>query len=267
MLSILFIGDICGKVGRQTVKNILPQLRTSRSIDFVIANVENAAGGRGVTRKILLELGGYGIDFFTSGDHVWRNREFLEDLNDDSLPIIRPANFPDDIVYGKGYKIVDLGGKGLIAIINLQGWTYMKELVLDPLRYIDSILEELNEKDLQAILVDFHAEATSEKAIFGHYADGRISAALGTHTHIGTVDTKILPKGTGFVTDIGMVGPTDSSLWVRKEIAIHNYKYPYKKAFRIQKFGPRVFNSVLMKIVNMRCDLIERIDRIDNNNQ
>lgn len=260
-MKILFIGDICGKPGRKTVSKILPNLKKQKKIDFVIANAENSAGGRGVTRKILDELTSYGIDLFTSGDHIWRNKDFLDDLNDPNLPIIRPANFPEDIIYGRGYEIVDLGTNGRLAVINLQGWVFMNQLVLDPLRKIDEILKELIDQNVQGIIVDFHSEATSEKAILGLYLDGRVDAVLGTHTHVGTIDSKILPKGTGFITDVGMVGPRDSSLWVKKDIAIHNYKFPYKKSFSIEKYGMNMFNSVLLVIRNGRCQSIQRLDK------
>jgi metallophosphoesterase (TIGR00282 family) len=260
MLRVLFIGDICGKPGRQTVAQILPNLKKQKAIDFVIANAENAAGGRGVNRKILRELISSGVDFFTSGDHIWREKDFLDDLNDKNLPIIRPANFPEDVPYGRGYEIADIGSKGKIVIINLVGWVFMRELVLDPLRSADKILKEVRSKK-SSIIVDFHCEATAEKAIMGHYLDGRVSAVMGTHTHVATADTKILQGGTGFVTDVGMVGPRDSSLWVQKEIAIHNYKYPYKKSFKMEKGGYRIFNSVILEVESNRCQRIERYDR------
>ena len=260
MIKILFLGDICGRPGREMVAKVLPNLKRQKGIDFVIANAENAAGGRFITRKILKELESYGVDFFTSGDHVWFEKSFLNDLNSRDLPIIRPANFPDDILYGKGYEVIDLTSKGKLVVINLLGWVYMRELVLDPLRYADRILAEIKEK-VEGIIVDFHCEVTSEKAILGHYLDGKVSAVIGTHTHVATADAKILPKKTGFVTDVGMCGPSDSSLWVQKEIAIHNYKYPYKKAFKIEKSGPRVFNSIILELESNFCKNIERYDR------
>lgn len=261
MIKILFIGDICGKVGRETVKAVLPDLKKDKRIDFIVANAENASGGRGFTRKNLHELSRYGIDFFTSGDHVWRIKDSLEDLNDSALPILRPANFPEDIAYGRGMEIIDLGKKGKVAVINLQGWIFMKELVLDPLRYLDKILEELKGETLAATIVDFHAEVTSEKIILALYADGRVSAVVGTHTHVATCDERILSRGTGFVTDVGMVGPIDSSLWVRKDIAIHNYKFPYKDQFKMETSGRRVFNSVLITIKEGKCTAIQRCDQ------
>ncbi len=265
-IKLLYIGDICGSVGRKVVSEVLPNLKKQKGIDIVFANAENAAGGRGITRKVLLELESYGVDFFTSGDHVWRQKEFLEDLNDKSLPILRPANFPDDIPYGRGSEIIDLGKKGRIGLINLQGNVFMREIVLDPLRYLDRILDDWQNENLEAIVVDFHAETTSEKAILGSHADGKISLMVGTHTHVPTADAKILPQKTGFITDIGMVGPRDSSLWVKSEIAIHNYKFPFKKAFKIEKSGPKMFNSVLAALSDNKCISIQRCDReIDEN--
>lgn len=260
MLKILFIGDVCGKPGRKAVSQILPQLKQQEHIDFVIANAENSAGGRGVTRDVLRELMSYGVDFFTSGDHIWRHQEMWDALNEDGMSIIRPGNFPDDIPYGTGMKIIDLGSKGKIAIANLQGFTFMRELVLDPLRYADKIIAKLEKEDIRASIIDFHAEATSEKAMLAHYVDGRVTAVLGTHTHVGTVDTQLLPKGTGFVTDVGMVGPRDSILWVEKDIIIHNYKFPFKKRFKIQKQGPKIFNSVILEVTEKQCRSITRHD-------
>jgi len=137
----------------------------------------------------------------------------------------------------------------------------MRELVLDPLRKADEILEEIEGKS-DAIIVDFHSETTAEKAILGFYLDGRVSAVLGTHTHVATCDTKKMPGGSGFVSDIGMVGPMDASLWVKKEIAIHNYKYPYKKAFDIEESGPFVFNSVMLEIEGVKTSSITRYDKV-----
>src|SRR5690606_32294022 len=130
MLNILFIGDICGKVGRRAVAQILPSMKKKYKFDFVIANCENVAGGRGVNRKAINELLRSGVDFFTSGDHIWRDKKFFDDLNDPNVPVIRPANYPEDIACGRGFEVIDLAGKGKLGIINLQGWVFMKELVL-----------------------------------------------------------------------------------------------------------------------------------------
>jgi len=260
MLKILFIGDVCGNPGRKAIAQILPNVKKQHNIDFVVANAENAAGGRGVTRKIVNELCSYGVDLCTSGVHVWRQDDFLDDLNDPNLPIIRPANYPEDIPYGRGYEIVDLGGRGRIAVINLLGHVFMRELVLDPLRYADTILEKLQNEGMEGIFIDFHAETTSEKGILARYLDGRVTAIIGTHTHVPTADTRVLPKGSGFVTDVGMTGPVDSVLWVQKEIVIHNYLYPYKKAFKIQKHGPLMFNSVIVEVEKGMCKSIRRVD-------
>jgi len=260
MIKVLFIGDVCGQPGRKTVAKLLPNIKKQNKIDLVIANAENSAGGRGVTKKSMNELMNSGVDFFTSGDHIWRLKEFYEELRNPNTPIIRPANFPDDIALGKGFDIIDLGSKGKIAIINLQGWVNMRELVLDPLRYCDGILEKLKSEDLKGIIIDFHSETTSEKAILGHYFDGRVSAVIGTHTHVPTADPHKLPGGTAFISDVGMTGPRDSSLWVKKEIAIHNYKYPFKKAFKMETSGKMIFNSVLISIQSSTSGEIKRID-------
>lgn len=262
IMNILFIGDVCGEPGRKTIAKILPKLRKEKEIDLVIANAENVAHGRGVTRKTADELFSLGIDFLTSGDHVFNVESFLDDLDDSDLPLIRPANYPDDIP-GRGYDLIDLGAKGQVLIINLQGLSFMHEnLVICPFRKIDEILNKTETLNPTAIIVDFHGEATADKIAFGHYVDGRVSAVIGTHTHVPTADARILEKGTGFVTDAGMVGPLNSVLWVKKDIAIRFQKYPYRTRFEIEESGPMVFNSVLFEIEKGKAVSIERVDHI-----
>lgn len=265
IMKILFVGDICGGPGRKTVHKVLPQLRKKLEIDAVIANGENAAHGRGLTRKTTQEILNAGVDFLTSGNHVFRIEAFLEDLDDPAFPVIRPANYPDDIV-GRGYDLIDLGPKGSILVINLQGSLPVhKNLISCPFRKVDEILDSTIDLKPTATIVDYHAEFTAEKVALGHYVDGRVTALLGTHTHVPTADARVLEKSTAYVTDAGMVGPQNSILWVKKETGIRFQKYPYAVRFEMEEDGPMVFNSVLIEVgENGLADKIERVDRVVN---
>lgn len=267
-MKILFIGDISGRPGREAVAEVLPNLKKDKKIDIVLANAENCAGGRGVTRKTLDELISSGIDYFTTGEHAWGIKAFQEDLQDESLPLVRPYNYEaTDKIPGKGYAELDLGKNGKLVIISLIGQVYMREPVRSPFWIMDELLEKnQDEWKGSTIIVDFHAEATSEKVSLGYYLSGKVTSVFGTHTHVGTVDTRIM-NGTGFVTDVGMVGPYDASLWVKFDDVIHNFKYPYKKAFSMEEEGKRIFNSVLIETIDnfdtkkpKMCEKIERID-------
>ncbi len=267
-MNILFIGDISGRPGREAVSEVLPRLKKEKKIDFVIANAENSAGGRGVTRQILHELNSYGIDYFTAGEHVWGYKDFLNDLQDESLSLVRPANYEaSSQIPGKGFDTIDLGKVGKIVIISLIGQVYMREPVRSPFWVIDEILDKYKDEwNDSIIIIDFHAEASSEKISLGHYISGRVTALFGTHTHVGTVDTRII-NNTGFVTDVGMAGPYDASLWVKFEDVIHNFKYPYKKSFTMEDTGRRIFNSVLIEVSDENIEkgpkICEKIKRID----
>jgi len=272
-IKLLFIGDISTKVGRRIIRDVVPGLKEQEKIDLVIANAENAAGGRGVTREILNELQSYGIDYFTTGEHVWDIAEFRTDLLDESLPLTRPYNYEANIeLPGKGWATIDLGSKGKVIVGNFIGQVFMRDPVRNPFWFFDEFYNELKEKfgkelDDIPIVIDFHAEATAEKISFGWYVKDKVAAVFGTHTHVGTVDTRILGRednewGCAFVSDVGMCGPRDASLWASFDSIIHNFKYPYKKSFKAEKSGRRVFNSVLVEIENNFAKKISRIDRI-----
>jgi hypothetical protein len=198
-LQILSIGDVIGKPGREAINQLLPGLRREYQVDFVILNGENAAGGVGLTQATAHELLSAGVDVLTSGNHIWAQKDIIPCLDTD-MPVIRPLNYPPGVP-GRGYIV-----RGDVAVVNLIGRTYIGSYDC-PFRAMDALLERLGQK---IIIVDFHAEATSEKVALGWYLDGRISAVLGTHTHVGTTDARILPHGTAYVTDIGMTGPLDS---------------------------------------------------------
>ncbi len=200
-MKILAIGDIIGKPGRDAVKVLLPEFKEEYKPDLIMANGENTAGGIGITAATADELFSFGIDVITSGNHVWAQKDILDYL-EGAKAVIRPLNYPPGAP-GKGFVTQDG-----TAIVNLIGRTYMNAFDC-PFRAMDKLLSELPE-DVKVIIVDFHAEATSEKMAMGRYLDGRVSAVVGTHTHVATADAQIFPGGTAYVTDIGMVGPKES---------------------------------------------------------
>ncbi|MDP6647636.1 MAG: TIGR00282 family metallophosphoesterase [Dehalococcoidales bacterium] len=200
-MLILVVGDIVGSPGRRTVSKLIPGLRQEYGVDLVIANAENAAGGFGVTSETAQELFDADVDVLTSGNHIWAQREIFPYL-DSEMPILRPLNYPPGAP-GRGY--ISRDG---VLVVNLIGRTFIGSFDC-PFQTIDKLLTELKPNP-PIIIVDFHAEATSEKMAMGRYLDGRVSAILGTHTHVGTIDAQVFPQGSAYVTDIGMVGPTDS---------------------------------------------------------
>lgn len=238
-MKVLIIGDIVGKPGRTAVAHLLPDLQHQYAIDYIVANGENTAGGIGLTPPIAKSLYDLGIDFITSGNHIFKHREIIPYLDNGEFPIIRPLNYPSGVP-GAGYLIKDD-----IMVINLEGRVFMNDLDC-PFQAVDRLLDEVHPKP-KTIIVDFHAEATSEKGAMGVYLDGRVSAVVGTHTHIGTVDTRILPHGTAYVTDIGMVGPLDSVIGNESENIIERFLTQMPQKFMVGK-GTVVFNSVLVEI-------------------
>ena len=217
-MKILFLGDIVGNPGREAVARHVPAMRKNGEVDLVVVNGENAAGGSGITENVARELFSFGCDVITLGDHVWDKREVYPYLNSEAH-IVRPANFPAEAP-GRGACVIEVNGMK-IAVVALMGRTYMKYLLNCPFRALDAVLGSL--VGVKVVLVDMHAEATSEKVAMGWYADGRVSAVLGTHTHIQTADEKILPKGTAYITDVGMTGPYDSVIGQIKERIIERY--------------------------------------------
>lgn len=213
-MNILAIGDIIGKPGRQVVHKHLRSLRKQYKIDFVIANGENAAGGFGLTTSTAHELLEDGVNMITSGNHIFAQKDFIPYMDTD-MPVIRPLNYPPGVP-GKGYRIMNN-----IMVVNLIGRTYINTYD-DPFRTMDKLLKETPDKP-KIIIVDFHAEATSEKVALGYYLDGRVTAVLGTHTHVGTIDTRVLKGGTAYVTDIGMTGPYDSIIGDEPEGVIKRF--------------------------------------------
>jgi len=205
-MKILFIGDIVGSPGRKAIKELVPVLVKSKKIDFVIANAENAAGGSGITPEIAEELFGAGIDVLTSGDHIWKKKEIYELLNEDKR-ILRPANYPEGSP-GTGASIVESRDGIKVGVINLLGRVFLSTIDC-PFKTSQRLVEQLRKKT-HIIIIDIHAEATSEKIALGRFLDGSVTAVIGTHTHVQTADEQILQKGTAYITDAGMTGPFDS---------------------------------------------------------
>ena len=215
-MRILFIGDIVGKAGREAIERVLEKVVSSYKIEFTVANGENAAGGMGITPTIAIEILDQGVDVLTSGNHIWAKKEIVPFL-DEELRILRPANYPPKVP-GRGSGIFHSRSGEKVGVLNLEGRVFMKHLDC-PFRVGEKEVELLR-KETNVILVDFHAEATSEKMALGWFLDGRVSAVLGTHTHVQTSDERILDEGTAYISDVGMTGPMDSVIGIRKEIAL-----------------------------------------------
>jgi metallophosphoesterase (TIGR00282 family) len=249
-MLILAIGDIIGKPGRRALSQLLPDLRQQYGLDLVIANGENAAGGIGLTPETAKELLDAGTDVITSGNHIWAQKEIFPYL-EGQMPILRPLNYPPGVP-GRGYIVINS-----VAVVNIMGRTFMGDLDC-PFRAMDKLLSELKEK---IIVVDFHAEATSEKMAMGRYLDGRVSAVLGTHTHVGTIDSQILAGGTAYVTDIGMTGPTDSIIGDDTDAVLQRFLTGIHHRLSVGK-GKSALNAVMVDIdENGRAKTIERIYR------
>ncbi len=257
-MRFLIIGDIIGRPGRRSVSRFLKEIRDSERIDVVVANVENAAGGFGLTKKVFEELKGYGIDVFTSGNHIWDKKEILQFINE-SPNLLRPANYPKGAP-GKGFGVFEKGGRKF-AVINLMGRVFMDSNLDNPFRLFDSIYSEVS-KETPIIVVDFHAEATSEKWAFGIYADGRASLVYGTHTHVPTADETILKGGTGYITDVGMSGALYSVIGMKPKEPIEKFLTALPRRYQVED-GDTVVNALIVDIDEKGNTLsIKRIQRI-----
>jgi hypothetical protein len=218
-VNILFVADIFGSPGRRAVRDLVPELVSSMGIDFLIANVENAAAGFGVTKEILEEMKALGVECMTSGNHIWDRREVLPILDQEPL-LLRPHNYPIGVP-GTGSKLFRTRAGVPVGVLNLMGRVFMREIEC-PFRSADREVEALS-REAKIIFVDFHAEATAEKMALCWHLDGRVSAVIGTHTHVQTADERIFPKGTGYITDAGMTGPHESVIGVQKDQAIRKF--------------------------------------------
>lgn len=259
-MRLLMIGDIVGKPGRRAVKQNLPGLVAQFSIDTVIANGENAAGGNGITRDVAQELFSSGVDVITMGNHVWNQKEIFNYINQETR-IIRPANYPPGAP-GRGCGVFSTK-KGLdLGVINLSGRIFMQELDC-PFRKANELVTELSNR-VDVIFVDFHAEASSEKMAMGWHLDGRVTAVCGTHTHVQTADERILPGGTAYISDVGMTGPMNSVIGVKKELVIEKFITQMPRRFEVAE-GLYQFNAVLVEIddESRRAVSIERIQNYE----
>lgn len=242
-MNILLIADIVGRPGRWAVSQVLPDIKKTHQIDFTIANVENAAGGFGLTKEIAQKIHHYGVDCLTSGNHIWDRKDIFPYLNE-NLRILRPANYPPDVP-GRGAAIFNLENDSKIGVLNIQGKVYIKEIDC-PFRIAVRETEKLK-RETKVIIVDLHAEATSEKIALGWYLDGKVSAVLGTHTHVQTADEMILPQGTAYITDVGMTGAHDSVIGITKEDAIARFLTQIPKRFTLAEKDIK-FCGALVKV-------------------
>jgi 2',3'-cyclic-nucleotide 2'-phosphodiesterase len=243
MLSILFIGEINGQIGREAAKKILPELKREFKPDLVIANVDNLAHGNGVSEPTLKEMMAAGVNWFTGGDHCFGNTAYLN-LYDSDLPLLRPANF-SEAAPGRGQAMIEVNGHKIL-LINLIGQVFMPMDFNNPFAEADKILSNLANKNISGIIVDIHAQATSEKIAMWHYLDGRVSAVLGTHTHVMTADAQISKAGTALLTDVGQTGFADGVLGVEKEGIIKTFLTQIKLPHVIPESGRAVLNAALL---------------------
>jgi metallophosphoesterase (TIGR00282 family) len=259
-VKVLFIGDIFGEPGRRALARAVPRLVGQRQIDIVIGNGENAAGGFGITPELAEELFDLGLAVITTGNHAWDKREILDYFPREPR-LLRPANYPDGVP-GHGSVVVESAGGEKLGVLQLMGRAYMPTLDC-PFQVAKKELAALK-KRAATVIVDMHAEATSEKMAMGHYLDGEVVAVVGTHTHVQTADDQILPKGTAYLTDIGMTGPLHSVIGVRKELAIEKFLTGMPRRFEVAS-GPSVFCAVLLELDARlgKALSIERIRIID----
>ena len=258
-MNILCIGDIVGRPGREHFEKVIRPLREELSADVVVVNGENASGGAGIIPRVADQLLASGADVITLGDHAWDRREIYPYLNEHPR-IVRPANFPDGTP-GKGWCIVESGRGVKFAVINLLGRVFMRYNVACPFKTFDEIVSAVK-KETSILVVDMHAETTSEKVAFGHYADGRSSIVFGTHTHIQTADEQILSGKTAYITDLGMSGPYDSVIGQNKENIIQRFLTSMPQKFEVAKDGV-VLSGVLVSVDEKsgKADSIVRVRR------
>ncbi|MCC6548255.1 TIGR00282 family metallophosphoesterase [Candidatus Sumerlaeota bacterium] len=257
-MNILFIGDIFGNPGRQAVRKLLPELRRKREIDLVIANCENSAGGKGVTEKIAEDLFAAGCDLLTGGNHIFAQRDSM-DFIDGEQRLVRPVNFPPGAP-GRGFAVHHSNAGPTVGVINACGRTFMPQHYDDPFRAIDACVKKIREQT-PLVFVDFHAETTSEKMAMGWYLDGRVTAVMGTHTHVQTADERLLHHGTAYITDVGMTGPYDSVIGDDKEIILDAILTQRPRRFEVAPPN-EVFLCGVVVTASMETGLAEKIERL-----
>lgn len=255
-MKILTVGDIVGEAGIIELKNKLYQLRQKEKIDFVIVNGENAAEGMGITKKNFNDIISQDVDVVTMGNHTWGKKEIFKFI--DHPKLIRPANYPKGVV-GKGYGIYKCGNKK-VAVINLLGRVYINILSENPFLIAKNIINKIKDT-VDIIMIDFHAEATGEKITLGYYLDGMATAIFGTHTHVQTADERILPKGTGYISDIGMTGPKNSALGMDISVVIKRFETALPERYKMAK-GECMLNGVIFDIDD-GTNKVKKITRVN----
>ena len=241
-MNLLFVGDVMGRPGRRALRKILPELRQEYAIDFCITNGENAAGGKGITHKVARELFEYGTDVVTLGNHSWDNKDVFNFINQEER-VIRPLNFPPGNP-GRGYVTLDPPGQPRITVVLLQGRVFMVPIDC-PFLSIDRFLQEKSDRGV--VIVDVHGDATSEKVALGWFLDGRVSAVIGTHTHVQTADETILPKGTAYITDVGMTGPHRSVIGCKIDEMMRRFLYKLPASNEVAREDVKIC-AVVIKI-------------------
>jgi metallophosphoesterase (TIGR00282 family) len=262
-MKLLYLGDIMGRPGRQTIKKLLPTLIAEKGIDFVVAQGENLSAGKGLQVKTVEDMLAHGINFFTGGDWTLHREEIYPWLDDPARPVIRPANYPEGTP-GRGYKIISTP-HGRILLASLLGQTVgyrAPEELQNPLHTIDRILEDTAaEPNLIARVVNFHGDYSSEKLVIGQYLDGRVSAVIGDHWHVPTADARIFPGGTAHITDVGMVGSRDSSLGVKTDVIVHRWRGDHRSRNELETGGVMQLCGLLMDI-NPTTGLVRTLEQI-----
>jgi metallophosphoesterase (TIGR00282 family) len=254
-MNVLFLGDIVGSPGRRAVEELLYRLVDRYLIDLVVGNAENASGGIGITPPVADQLLNMGIDLLTSGNHIWKHKDILPYLEDTDR-LLRPANYPPDTP-GRGYTVLETAIGEKAAVINLEGRVFMNPLEC-PFRTVDQVLS-LVPPEVKVILVDMHAEATSEKLAMGWYLDGRVSAVVGTHTHVQTADERVLPQGTAYITDVGMTGPINSVIGMKTEVILERFLTQRPQSFKVASQNIQLHGVVLKLDDQRRCQEIFRL--------
>jgi metallophosphoesterase (TIGR00282 family) len=260
-VRVLMIGDVIGKPGRDAVEAVLPALREERHLDLVTANGENLAGGMGLTPATAAALFSAGVDVITSGNHIWDKRDIYPELDRDER-ILRPINYGETGVPGRGWGVFHSADGSEVAVINAQGRTYMPQIE-NPFSMLDSLLDSGADELPKVRIVDFHCELTSEKNAFGLYLDGRVSAVCGTHTHVATADERILPRGTGYISDIGMTGPLYSIIGFDPATVLPRFINALPTRFEVGS-GPVLFNALQIDVDTATgcATSVERINRV-----
>ena len=254
-MHLLFLGDIVGSPGRRAVEELLYRVVDRHLIDLVVANCENASGGIGITPAVADQLLGMGIDVLTSGNHIWKHKDILGYIEDTDR-LVRPANYPPGTP-GRGFTVIETAVGEQVAVINLEGRVFMNPIEC-PFRSVDAVLAQIS-PEVKIIMVDMHAEATSEKQAMGWHLDGRVSAVLGTHTHVQTADERLLPQGTAYITDVGMTGPINSVIGMKTEIILERFLTQRPQPFKVASQNIQLQGVVLKLNSEGRCQEIIRV--------